>query len=72
MKCYSDNIGICSKCMSKHVFIGSLHVSRNLFLKMHKLNFNKALEKRNDKNTVSFNSLHPTCTQNLSQLWLFG
>ena len=39
---------------------------------MNILNFSKTLEKRNVKNTVNFNSPHPTWMQNLSVLWLFG
>lgn len=71
MNYYSDSIGTWSKCIIKCVFIDPRHVCRNLFLKMNILNFSKTLEKRDDKNTVNFNSPHPTWMQNLSVLWLF-
>lgn len=72
MNYYSDSIGTWSKCIIKCVFIDPRHVCRNLFLKMNILNFSKTLEKRDDKNTVNFNSSHATRMQNLSVLWLFG
>ena len=61
-----------SKCIIKCVITDPRHVCRNVFLKMNILNFSKTLEKRDDKNTVNFNSPHATWMQNLSVLWLFG